>query len=182
MALIKTKARGIQSVSGVDGNVILQLKRTQFDGTNIITCTSDTDIVFTDLTVNITPSSTSSIIRLECMVNGEWSVNSATYNGTVFFFRDTTKLGHPTASLRNVGVSGFMRSIQTTDTGSTPEGTASVMFYDTPNTTSQITYKVGVHTSSAGDPVYHLNKTVTDADGDAYERFVSSITAIEIAG
>jgi len=161
---------------------IIQTQYTMFTGTNTITITTGSNIALTDLTVNITPQSTNSVIKLEGMVNGEWSNAGATYNSAVFFFRDTTKLGHPTAGNRTTGVAPFKLSYWTSDAASTPESTGTFQFYDTPSSTSQITYKIGIQTSAGSNPVFHLNKTVTDTDNDAYERFISLISATEIAG
>lgn len=161
---------------------IIQHQYTMFTGTNTVTCTTATDIVVTDLTVNITPQSTDSIIKLEGMVNGEWNNNAGIYQTVLFFYRDTTKLSAPTAGNRNVGVSLFFSSFNSTDTASTAEGSAAFQYYDTPNTTSQITYKIGMHTSQGGNPILYLNRTVTDTDSDAFERFISLISATEIAG
>jgi len=161
---------------------IIQTQHTMFTGTNPITCTTNTDVVLTDLTVNITPQSSSSVIKLEGMVNGEWNNNAGIYQTVLFFFRDTTKLSAPTAGNRNVGVSLFFSSYNSTDTSSTAEGSAAFQYYDTPNTTSQITYKIGMHTTQGGNPILYLNRTVSDTNNTAFERFISLISATEIAG
>lgn len=161
---------------------IIQHQYTMFTGTNTITCTTNADVVFTDLTVNITPQSTNSVIKLEGQIHGEWSNYGASYNSAAFFFRDTTKLGHSNAGNRTAGVGSFFTSYHTSDAASTPEGAAVFMYYDQPNTTDTITYKVGVQTGAGANPVYHLNKTVSDTDSDAFERFISLISATEIAG
>ena len=160
---------------------IIQHQYTMFTGTNSITCTTGTDTVLTDLTVNITPQSTSSVIKLEGMVNGEWGT-TVHYNSTVFFFRDTTKLAHQTAGNRNVGVSSFFPVYYAADAASTGEGTGTFQYYDQPNTTDTITYKVGVNIEVNGNPVFYLNRTVTDTDDTGKERFISLISATEIAG
>lgn len=161
---------------------IIQTQYTMFTGTNTITCTTGADVVITDLTVNITPQSSSSVIKLEGMVNGEWNSNGAIYNTVLFFFRDTTKLTAPTAGVRNLGVSSFFSSYNSQDMASTAEGSAVFQYYDTPNTTSQITYKIGMSTSQISNPILYLNRTVTDTDATAFERFISLISATEIAG
>lgn len=161
---------------------IIQHQYTMFTGTNTITITTETDVVITDLTVDITPQSTDSVIKLEGQLNGEWSNYGASYNSAAFFFRDSTKLGHPNAGNRTAGVGSFFTSYHTSDAASTPEGTAVFMYYDQPNTTNTITYKVGIRTGAGANPVYHLNKTVTDTDDSAYERYISLISATEIAG
>ena len=159
----------------------IQHQYTMFTGTNSITCTTGADIVLTDLTVNITPQSTNSVIKLEGMVNGEFDTTSH-YNSTVFFFRDTTKLAHQTAGNRNVGVSSFFPSYYAADANSTQEGTGTFQYYDQPNTTDTITYKIGVNAQVNGNPVFYLNRTVDDGNDTGKERFISLISATEIAG
>ena len=180
MALSRITNGGVAS-SGLPSGSIIQVQRTQFTGTNSITCTTGTDTVLTDLTVNITPQSADSVIKLEGMVNGEWGTTGH-YNSTVFFFRDTTKLAHQTAGNRNVGVSQFFPAYYVADASSTGEGTGTFHYYDQPNTTDQIAYKIGVNIAVNGNPVFYLNRTVTDDDNNGRERFISLISATEIAG
>ncbi len=161
---------------------ILQVQRTQFTSTNTISCAQNNDIVATDLTVNITPSSSNSIIQLQAQLLGEWSDYTATWDGTVFFFRDSTKIGHPTAGSRNSGVGGFYQSYEPADNASTPNSAPMYSYFDTPSSTSQITYKVGLRQSRSGTLTFHLNKTVSDSDAQNYERFTSFISATEIKG
>ena len=181
MALSKITNGGV-AASGIQSGGIIQVQRTQFAGTNSITCTTDTDVVLTDLTVNITPQSTNSIIKLEAQIYGEWNIDDANWNNTVFFYRDSTKWSHAAAGSRNVGIATTTRTYHDANTSSTPEGTGLFAYYDEPSTTSQITYKVGIRTGHAGNPVWSLNKTVDDTDGTGFERFISLISATEIAG
>lgn len=164
---------------GGTGSIIKTLY-TQFTGTNTITCSGDT--VLTDLTVDITPTSTSSIIRIDAMVNGEWATSQdAATNCVWFFYRDTTKLSHASAGSRRVGIQ-MGTSITwgtSSDATSTPE-TAHYSYFDAPNTTSQITYKVGVN--NYYDYAWALNKTGSDLDNSAHERGLSFICVTEIKG
>lgn len=183
MALIRLNNQSLTNVTALPtgvGGKVLQIQRTQFTGTNTISLNAETDTVFTDLTVNITPTASNSIIQLQAHVFGEHSVNNSNaWNHMFFFFRDTTKLGAPTAGSRLTGVSMSTLTHFTADSATTPE-VVRYDFFDTPNTTSQITYKVGLITRTAEN--WNLNKTVNDADGNAYERGVSFISATEIAG
>ena len=88
MALTQVRPAGIDPRSGS----VIQVKYTQFTGTNSIAVSGDS--VLTDLTVNITPTSTSSIIKIEAMVNGEWSEQDGATDSAWFFYRDSTKLSH----------------------------------------------------------------------------------------
>ena len=81
MALTKIRRAALL---GQAGNII-QIQRTQFTGTNEISITAGADTVFTDLTVNITPSSTSSIIKIDAQVTGEWANQGAATDGVGSF-------------------------------------------------------------------------------------------------
>ena len=174
MTLTQVRPAGLAPRSGS----ILQVQYTQFTGTNTIDVSGET--VLTDLTVNITPTSTSSIIKLEAMVNGEWAHQDGPFGSVWYFFRNTTKLAHAASGNRLVGIlMGTPDTYFNANTDSTPE-MAVYSYFDSPSTTSQITYKVGVE--QAGNYDWHLNKTVGDTDTVAYERGISLITATEIAG
>ena len=159
---------------------IIQVQYTQFTGTNSVGVSNIADTVFTDLTVNITPASTSSIIKVEAMVNGEWGNQDGATDSTWFFMRDSTKLAHPTAGNRNVGVRmGNYISYHSANADSTPEG-AYYSYFDSPSSTSQITYKVAARAGTSF--TYYLNRTVGDTDAVGYERGTSFICVTEIAG
>ena len=147
---------------------ILQVQYTQFTGTNTVSLSAATDTALTDLTVNITPISTSSIIKIDAMVNGEWGNQNGATDGVWFFYRDTTKLAHASSGGRNVGVMmGSSITYATDDGASTPEH-AYYSYFDTPSSTSQITYKVGVN--SRDGYTWYLNSTATDNDSANKER------------
>jgi hypothetical protein len=161
---------------------MLQVKRTQIDATSVISCGSNTDTAFNVLSVNITPVSTSSIIKIEAMVNGEWADSSSIHNSVWFFYRDSTKLSAPAAGNRNVGIlMASNLSYTAADADSTPES-AVYSYFDTPSTTSQVTYKVGVNQALGSAVNWYLNQTVGSTDNNQWERGVSHICVTEIAG
>jgi len=80
------------SLAAGTGGKILQVKYTQFTGINQVTSSANTDTVVTDLTVDITPTATNSIIKIEAMVNGEWGDSSTATESNWLFFRDSTAL------------------------------------------------------------------------------------------
>ena len=179
MALSRITNGGVAS-SGLPSGSIIQVQRTQFTGTNNPSISAETDTVLTDLTVNITPISTSSVIHLQAHIFCEFGDDdNIPWNHIFFFYRDTTKLGHPTAGSRPVGVSMATRTYHSINETSTPE-IARFDYFDSPASTSQITYKCGVLLKFA-DTLY-LNRTVTDDDNYSHERGVSFISATEIAG
>jgi hypothetical protein len=160
---------------------IIQVQYTQFTGTNSVSLTADTGASLSDLTVNITPISTSSVIHLQAHIFCEFGndTSGSVWDHVFFFYRDTTKLGHPSAGNRNVGVSMATRTVTSSDNDSTPE-IARYDYFDTPASTAQITYKCGVQ-SDYTDTLY-INKTVGDQDFTNRERGISFISATEIAG
>tara|TARA_R100000951_G_scaffold115799_2_gene125121 strand:- start:35 stop:565 length:531 start_codon:yes stop_codon:yes gene_type:complete len=159
---------------------ILQVKYTQFTGTNQVTSTAYASTAVTDLTVNITPTATNSIIKIQAMVNGEWSTASGATESTWFFLRDTTKLSIAAASNRSVGIlMGTSITYFLEDHDSSPEH-ASYSYFDSPNSTSQITYKVAFNNTYGA--TWSLNRTDGDSDTASYERGLSYISATEIAG
>ena len=180
MALSKITNGGV-AASGIPSGGIIQVQKTQFISTNSVSLTASTSAVLSDLTVNITPISTSSIIHLQAHIFCEFGndFNASTWDHVYFFYRDTTKLSHAAAASRNVGVSMATRTVTTSDDDSTPE-IARFDYFDTPASTSQITYKCGVQ-GNYTDTLY-INRTVGDVDAIYAERGISFISATEIAG
>lgn len=159
---------------------IIQVQYTQFTGTSAVSLAANTSTALTDLTVNITPASASSVIHLQAHIFLEFGIDSPNlYNHTFFFYRDTTKLGHATTGNRNVGISAATRTYDAVDDNSTVE-IARYDYFDTPATTSTITYKCGVQATNAD--TLAINRTIGDTDNVAYERGISFISATEIAG
>ena len=164
--------------TGLSGK-ILQTQKTVVTTTNTTTMTSYTVVDVTGLSVNITPKFSDSTILLTGQVVGEPSANGP-HNMTFMFRRGSTDLKGPVASNRNVGIMFPSLSYYSTDFASTPDS-AVYFYHDTPSSTSELTYKIAVQAGVAGNPLWHLNKTVTDSDNGAYERGVSFIMAQEIA-
>ena len=180
------KADRVQSTS--DGFVlppaggIIQTQYLQYTSTTSTSCATQTNVALDHLAVNITPISTSSIIRIDAMVNGEWAAQSPVYNSVWFFYRGSTKLSAPTAGSRDTGVlMGTSLTYEASNAGSTPEH-AVYSYFDAPSTTSQVTYKVGVRQGSGSTYLWYTNRTVGDSDGYQYERGTSFISVTEIAG
>jgi len=175
-----SRSRNLANVL-TDAGRVLQVQRTQLTTDSTLSLSAATDTVVTGFTVNITPTSTSSIIKCEAMFMGEFGDDIPnTYNHLFFFYRDTTKLGYTgTAGNRNFGVAPATRTIDTENQGTSIE-TAYLSFFDSPSSTSQITYKLGVSAELA-DTLY-INRTVNAADNFNQERGTSFICVTEIAG
>ena len=167
------------TASPIIPGAVLQMPFTQYTSATTQSISAQTSTAITVLTVNITPKSTSSIIRLDSNIMFEWGVASNTYSGMWFFYRDTTKLAHAQAGSRLCGISTGLSSHSASDDDSTPE-MAIVTYFDSPNTTSQITYKLGVECYS--NDTLHINRTVGDTNNKSFDRGISFISATEIGG
>jgi hypothetical protein len=157
---------------------VLQMPFTQYTSTATVSISANTDTVISVLTVNITPRSTSSIIKLDAHIFHEWANAVGTAESAWFFYRDSTKLAAPAAGSRRSGISVSSLSHHN-DAGSTPE-IAYYSYFDAPNTTNQITYKIGVNNYYANNVV--INRTINDTDQNQAERGISFISATEIGG
>ena len=135
------------------------------------------------LTVNITPSSTSSKIYIMADVGGH------THNsqGGSFLLVRTISGGSATNintadSAGSRRVSSFTGTLYTGDGGGAQDITltANCKFLDSPNTTSQVNYKIMLQKQSSND-LYCINRTESDDNSDDETRTVSQITVMEIA-
>jgi len=131
------------------------------------------------LSVTITPTSATSKILLTTSVFFEGTSSNQNQNYLWLFYRDSTKLGQANVGSRRGGIMSTSSNFHTADAASTPDST-SYSYYDTPNTTSAITYAVAFNFGTNTGDVF-LNRTVNDVDSLSYERGVSIIIAQEIA-
>jgi hypothetical protein len=140
-----------------------------------ISLSTVTDI--NDMSVSITPSSTSSKILLAVYWVGECYAFSIAYNSVFSLTRNGTYLGQ-SGSSRNEGIASPAIS-HPSDSDSTLES-CSFVYLDSPSTTSAITYNLVMVSGTAG--TLFTNRTRTDTNSSGYERGVSSMIAMEIAG
>ena len=134
----------------------------------------------TGLSRAITPASTSNKI----LINFNISYGSNTYAG---FFKIQRKIGSGSyADLTGVmGNAEGNRSRMTAGAvGGTAENeelsTGSMMYLDSPNTTSEVTYKM-LYTSRHNDYMY-INRTHAHTNADYAGLAASTITCMEVAG
>ena len=140
--------------------------------TNTFTSTSTSFIDITDLSVSITPSSTSSKILVMAHVMGHGQ--NAANHGLFRLLRDSTVVyAGDTAGSR---ASGFGDSI-TSDVNSQQANVA--IYLDSPSSTSSITYKIQGATETG---TFYVNRSPNDSDSFARGRTASSILVQEIAG
>ena len=128
--------------------------------------TTSTSFVATDLSVNITPKFNNSLIRIDvqCVWWLHYGASAEEYFITTVY-RDSTNIGSATNNRVNQFRSGYVDSgnAYNYNNGFT------TFTFDTPNTTSQVTYKLYVHSGSG------LEVRYADAATE------NTITAMEIA-
>ena len=156
----------------------IQTQYTQLVTTTSVAITANVMFEVDVLTVTITPNKLNSIIKLEAQLMGEWSNVSAIWNSVGTFTRDGSNVVAQVGS-RECGVSAFMINYDQSDDNTTMES-CHMTFFDTPNTLSEITYKVAINTAYSN--TWFINRTVEDGDSDNRERATSFISATEIAG
>ena len=122
----------------------------------------------TGLTVDITPTSTDHKILVICSVNGH---NGSEGSGTFTIKRDSTSILLPSAG------TGVEASI--TGLGITSDAlpmTNTIQGFDSPSSTSALTYSVTVTNSSSAQRTCSVNAT----DGTEQARGCSTITVMEV--
>ena len=158
---------------------IIQMQYDQYTGTHTQSLSVQTQTVVSNLSVNITPTSTNSIIKVEGNLFFELSSNESEYNHMLFFYRDSTALVAPNAGSRTAGITQAGQAFYSNDSNTTPQA-GYYSYFDAPATTSQITYKVGIIAGVACTA--YINRTVHDGNDYSKERGISFISVTEIAG
>ena len=128
------------------------------------------------MTLNITPSSTSSKILIFASAN--IGISDAGLRAMTRLMRDSTAIF--------IGDSAGSRSRDSWQGGSFSTASSQSInhtFLDSPNTTSQVTYKFQFKSETSNNAyIVYLNRSHVDSDSTGYGRGASSITAMEISG
>jgi len=136
---------------------------------------SATWVDVTDLSVTLTPASTSSKILLLSSIsfgtNGTsgyvyFRFHSSAASGAVF-------IGDTDGSRARVSWGGAE------NTGAAIMGNAHLSYVDSPSTASAVTYKLQIYDQGVG-AISYVNRPHSDVDNASYTRGASSITALEI--
>ena len=166
------KVNSIVPVAGVPtggGGGIVQIKQTV--KTDVFSTTSGSFVDVTGLSVNITPTATSSKI----LVNVNLSIHSSDNAIAGQLFRDSTQIALGDASSnrsRCFGSGAFGGTI-----GNTILLYPNILFLDSPNTTSSVTYKVKGAAVGGGELYY--GRTNDDTDNAQFARTIQVITVME---
>ena len=129
----------------------------------------------TGLSVSITPSSASNKILIFSDIH--YGTNQTACFAFFKLVKDSTDIyiGDAAGSRIRASAGGCTAAAATTEQ-------ASIIFLDSPSTTSATTYKIQIYNQNAGSHAIYVNRSFTDTDNTSYLRTASSITAIEIAG
>ena len=185
----------VDTITDTSGNsipymkgAVLQTVVQQEDGATSFTQSGTNDMIMlasnagdstSHLSLSITPKSANSKILLTACVFHE--VNNTGSHSTLWsFYRDSTKLAAASAGDRRSGISQTAQGYWASDANSTAD-VVNYHYYDSPNTTSAITYAVSF-TNTTSNTVLYLNRTVADGDSVGYERGISILIAQEIGG
>ena len=161
MALTQVTGDGL-ATSGLPTGTVLQVVSTAKTDVFSSSSTSFTDV--TGLSVAITPSSSSNKILVSVhFMSAATGANSPRFN----LVRGSTNIAQPSGSTPS--------SLQLNTGGSTLGRMGSIVFLDSPSTTSETTYKLQGRTDG--------NSFVINRRGDdANKTSISTITVMEIAG
>ena len=181
-ATINTSGRLIPSVAGG----IIQMQYKMYDGhTNqSVSVNTDTELLASNLNPSITPTSTSSIIRIDAQLVFEFSDDDSTWNSMFYLYRggsSGTRLGRAVNGNRNGGIAPATRTYTGNDNSSTLEY-LNFTYFDTPSTTSAVTYTLGLRTGFAQNMYYNRTKNYDANNTTGQEAGVSMIALTEIAG
>ena len=164
---------GLGNASGAfSQGKILQVKQTFKNDTTSVANNSQTSFVdMTGMSVDITPTSSTSKILISLTVNV--SAQAEDRNNSIRLLRDSTVIGAGTGG----STSNAIIYVRTKDNDYLEN--KSSMFLDSPNTTSQITYKLQWCSEGSGGSAktWYLNRRSVGN----YNNTSSHITAMEVA-
>jgi hypothetical protein len=153
------------------GQIPVQIQSVVKTDTFTMASTTFTDI--TGLSVNITPTNSANKILVIAHVNTVGTVTTS--SSGIRLVRNSTAISVGDAAGSRVQVSGGSNygNYGVTITGD------SIVFLDSPATTSSTTYKIQIQAYSS---TAYVNRSPVDSNDPAYYRTVSSITVMEISG
>ena len=166
--------------SGGSLGKVLQVQQAVKSGIESFTVSGGTHDI-SGLSVNITPSSASNKIYIMADVGGH------VHNSQGGSFLLVRTISGSATNINTADSSGSRRVSSFTGTLYTGDGggaqditlTANCKFLDSPNTTSQINYKIMMQKNS-GNSLYCINRTESDNNSSDEARTVSQITVMEV--
>ena len=155
---------------------VLQVKSAAF--TDVLAISSaDTRTDITNLSLSITPSSTSSKILVNTHIS--YGCSDVNLYGSGYLMRDSTDIGVNTTATGNQFNISFGLDLTGQNNETYKLRNSSMTFLDSPSSTSALTYKVQVRVNSNG--TLYINRPGVDANADYASRGISTLTIMEIA-
>ena len=179
VSVLQTNGSGVLSFASAGGGGILQLKSANEPAKLTTTSTSYAGI--TNLSVTLTPSSASNKILILAHVSMSGQ-NGGNAGGGTAIFRNGSILSGANGAASGSRTRGFAQGISGYAVSSTQEWAMfanSVIFLDSPATTSSTTYQVYWRAEASGGSI--LNAGYEDSDSTDRRRHASNITVMEIA-
>ena len=161
-------------VSGV--GKILQVKSSAFTNVQAIS-SADTRTDITNLSVSITPSSTSSKILLNTHISYGGSDNNL--YASAYLMRDNTDIGVNTTATGNQFNISFGIELVGQANETYKLRNSSMTFLDSPASTNALVYKVQGRVDSNG--TLYINRDGQSANADYSSRGISTITVMEVS-
>ena len=180
-----TYLKDTNQVQAYDGSAfaplgtILQVVSTAKTDTFSTTSTSFVDV--TGLTATITPSSATSKILIMTHVPIGHTATGTNQGGQIRLNGGNASDYVGDASSNRVRAAGWTGSNQNDANIANSAFAQSIVFLDSPATTSAVPYAVQARTGVSGQTLY-VGRSGTDTDNASFARLPSSITLMEVAG
>ena len=159
------------------GSVLQVVSTTKTDATVISVAGSSFTGNVSGLTVAITPSATSSKVRVEGFISVARDTNAQV--GSLRIMRDSTPVGIGDAASSRPRVTA---NVVINATSAASNLAVPFSFTDEPSTTSEVIYGIQLYNIGVGTVSYYVNRSPGDTNSSAYPRSISTITATEVAG
>ena len=130
------------------------------------------------MSVNITPSASSSTIAITAMVT-EGASSSSDGSCILRLLRDSTQIAGGTASGSRISTTTGRK---TASADANTINSECVVWMDSPNTTSQVTYKVQFASRGGGSGTAYIGQTGNDTNSSEHQRTSCHLRLEEIAG
>ena len=169
-----TFLRGDQTYAEAGGGKINQVLQTVKTDTFSTTSTSDFDI--TGMSINITPSASNSKILILANLNS--SASDYRQAAWISVVRNSTQIYRGDADgSRRRATWGYGDAGSNQDEQKYTTNLMAFQYLDSPNTVSQVTYKLAAIIDAY---TFYVNRTAEDGNSVTYARVPSSITAMEV--
>ena len=164
------------------GTVLQTLSTTKSDTFTATNLAAGAVSDITGLSVNITPISTSNKVLVFYSVQGVSEAASRVVNFATTLKRADTQISIGDTASARIRVTNFI-SIRADANDQNVGAVVAYNYLDSPSSTSELTYEVGLKNIQDTALTYHVNRTYGDADNANYRpRATSSITVMEVAG